>query len=75
VWLLLEETDGCRKKKQELKEQEPQRSRGHPGVRRKQPLYLSLESYYHFGGLEASDASEESAISYENCSRKTLDLA
>ena len=53
----------------------PEKQRASWGERRDQPLYWSLESYYHFGGLEASDASEESAISYENCSRKTLDLA
>lgn len=53
----------------------PKKQRAYRGERRDQPLHLSLESYYHFRGLEASDASEESVISYENCSRKTLDLA
>ena len=44
----------------------PKKQRACRSERRNQPLYLSLESYYHFGGLEASNASEESAISYEN---------
>lgn len=44
----------------------PKKQRACRSERTNQPLYLSLESYYHFGGLEASNVSEESAISYEN---------
>lgn len=75
MWLLPEETDGHRKKKRVKRARAPKKQRAYRGERRDQPLHLSLESYYHFRGLEVSDASEVSVISYENCSRKTLDLA